>query len=94
MSLVYGGAEARLRGVLEPPPVHATALHETWSPNPFSVLAQKMSDLFKVGIGAPLRIALSVTEEVSLEIRYRVVKRAATLAIGPRPQKLAADRDS
>ena len=34
------------------------------------------------------------TEEVSLEIRYRVVKRAATLATGPRPQKLAADRDS
>ena len=39
-------------------------------------------------------LALSVTEEVSLEIRYRVVKRAATLATGPRPQKLAADRDS
>ena len=34
---------------------------------------------------------LSYTEEVSLEIRYRVVKRAATLATGPRPQKLAAD---
>ena len=40
------------------------------------------------------RLSLSVTEEVSLEIRYRVVKRAATLATGPRPQKLAADRDS
>ena len=39
-------------------------------------------------------IALSYTEEVSLEIRYRVVKRAATLATGPRPQKLAADPDS
>ena len=39
-------------------------------------------------------LALSVTEEVSLEIRYRIVKRAATLATGPRPQKLAADRDS
>ena len=40
------------------------------------------------------RLTLSYTEEVSLEIRYRVVKRAATLATGPRPQKLAADRDS
>ena len=39
-------------------------------------------------------VSLSVTEEVSLEIRYRVVKRAATIATGPRPQKLAADRDS
>ena len=33
---------------------------------------------------------LSVTEEVSLEIRYKVVKRAAIQATGPRPQKLAA----
>ena len=37
-------------------------------------------------------LALSYTEEVSLEIRYRVVKRAATT--GLRKQKLAADRDS
>ena len=41
-----------------------------------------------------LALTLPVTEEVSLEIRYRVVKRAATLATGPRTQKLAADRDS
>ena len=42
---------------------------------------------------SPAALTLSCTEEVSLEIRYRVVKRAATLATGPRPQKLAADRD-
>ena len=36
-------------------------------------------------------LTFSDTEEVSLEIRYRVVKRAATLATGPRRQKLAAD---
>ena len=40
---------------------------------------------------AVVHLTLSCTEEVSLEIRYRVVKRAATLATGPRPQKLAVE---